>query len=262
MGYQIQRLSFGGVFDQAFRLMKENFLLLSAGFAALYVPMNLVQSLLSTEDPTALSGTRLAFSGILVLLAVAFGPLFQLAATIVIADAYLSRPTTFGVALSRAFSIFFPYLGTTLLFGLALIPLTLLFIVPGLYFAVAWMLIGPIGVVEGLFGTRAMKRSRDLVRGHWWRTFGTMTIGTIGSTIASMGFAMLFAFIPIVSAIFSGAVQAVFATYGTALLIVLYLDLRCRREDYDLQLLANDVAGDHSGKPPAQMGQGPQATAP
>ena len=29
MGYQIQRLSFGGVFDQAFRLMKENFLLLS-----------------------------------------------------------------------------------------------------------------------------------------------------------------------------------------------------------------------------------------
>ena len=40
-------------------------------------------------------------------------------------------------------------------------------------------------------------------------------------------------------------------------MVVLYLDLRCRHEDYDLQLLASDVAGDRSGKPPAQQPAGP-----
>ena len=179
-----------------------------------------------------------------------------------IADAYLSRPTTFQAALERAFSLFIRYLGTSLLMFIALFFLFFLLIVPGFYFAGAWMLIGPIGVVEGVFGTRALTRSRALVRGHWWRAVGIMTLGTLGSSLASMGFSMLLSFIPIVAAVSSGLVQSVFATYATALLIVLYLDLRCRREDYDLQLLAKDVAGDHSGKLPAQSPQGPQPTAP
>ena len=74
------------------------------------------------------------------------------------------------------------------------------------------MLIGPIGVVEGVFGRSAMKRSRALVRGHWWRTSARCT-RHVGSSLASAGFGMLLAFIPIVAAVFSGLVQAVFATY-------------------------------------------------
>jgi hypothetical protein len=45
-------------------------------------------------------------------------------------------------------------------------------------------------------------------------------------------------------------VQAVTATYMAALIVVLYVDLRCRHEDFDLQILAREVAGS-SGTPRA-----------
>src|SRR5262245_40916667 len=95
MRYQIERLSFGGIFDQSFQLMKDHFVPLTTGFAVLYVPYNVFMSLLAIDDPTQFSFTRIGLLlGMILALLIAM-PLIQLAATTAIADAYQSRPTSF-----------------------------------------------------------------------------------------------------------------------------------------------------------------------
>jgi hypothetical protein len=250
MRYQIQRLSFGGIFDHSFQLMRDHFVSLTLGFMILYVPYSLALSMLGMDDPKNMSMGKLGvFFGVaLVMMIVA--PLFQLTATSAIADAYQSQPTDFKTAFAKGRKLYAPYLGTAFVMFLFLIPLFMLLAVPGLIFMVYWMLIGPIAVVEQVYGRKALARSRALVRGHWWRTFGVTMVAGLAVTALTMGMQTLFAFIPLVGAVATGLLQAVTATYMAALIVVLYVDLRCRHEDFDLQVLAREVAGS-SGAPSA-----------
>jgi len=243
MRYQIQRLSFGGIFDQSFRLMRDHFGPLTLGFMILYVPYNVAISFLQSANPMDISFGRIAAILVAALAMMIFAPLFQLTATSAIADAYQSQPTDFKTAFAHGRKLYAPYLGTAFLMFLFLIPLMLALVVPAIIFMVYWMLIGPIAVVEQVYGRKALGRSRALVRGYWWRTVGVTFVAGLASGVLAMGLQSLFAFIPLVGAVASGLVQAVSATYMAALLVVLYVDLRCRHEDFDLQVLAREVAG-------------------
>jgi len=61
----------------------------------------------------------------------------------------------------------------------------ILFIVPGVMMAVAWIVAVPALVVErtGVFG--AMSRSAELTRGHRWPIFGLLVIYIIAAAIIS-----------------------------------------------------------------------------
>jgi hypothetical protein len=48
--------------------------------------------------------------------------------------------------------------------------------------------------------------------------------------------------IPLLGPALTGVVQSITAAYTSIALVVLYVDLRCRHEDFDLQLLATQVA--------------------
>ena len=51
-----------------------------------------------------------------------------------------------------------------------------LLIVPGFILATRWSLIMPAMIIEGLGVRAGMRRSRELVRGHGWRVFGTLML--------------------------------------------------------------------------------------
>jgi hypothetical protein len=245
MSYQIQRLSFGGVFDQSFRLIRDHFATLSLGFAAIYVPMQVASAMLQPTPGATPSFATIGSALGVILVVMMILPLLQLTATVAIADAYLSQPTSFASAFARGKRLYMPYLGTSMLMMLALMPLFMLLVVPGLYFTVCWMLIGPVAVVEGVFGRKGMSRSRELVRGHWGRTFGTIVLlGVLGGATSGV-LSVLFGAIPVIGAVLTGLLSGVVAAYDAVVIVVLYVDLRCRHEDFDLQLLARDVAGDH-----------------
>lgn len=243
MGYLIERQSFGGILDQGFRLLRDHFKSLTVGFLLLYVPYTALNHYIGMgqNEGVPAMGQVLAFVGLtLVLLAIM--PLMQVTVTIAIADAYLSRPTSFGSAFARARKLYLPYLGTFFLMMFALMGLFLLLFVPGLIFSGYWMLIGPVAVIEGVFGGAAMKRSRALVRGYWWRAVGVAFVSTLLVSLVSGMLDFAFSFIPLIGPLLSGAVQGVTATYAAAVIVVLYVDLRCRHEDFDVQLLAQQVA--------------------
>jgi hypothetical protein len=256
-GYRIQRLSFGEKLDQAFRLLRDHFVPLTAPFVVVYVPYNLAASALGLEEGAAdLSQVMRKIGAFLVLLLflAATAPLAQLVVNVVVADGYLGHPSSVRAALRRATGMYARYLGTTMLVGLALIGLACLLILPAIYFGIMWTLIGPVVVVEQVYGSQAMKRSRSLVKGHFWSTVGLMLVVGVLVGLPSAGLSVAFKAIPIIGPLLTAVVQAVGAGFGAAVLVVLYVDLRCRHEDFDLQLLARQIADSASLPPPAPQG--------
>lgn len=254
MGYQVRQLSFGEILDQAFQVLKDNFVLLAGIMALFYVPYALIMSLVTravqpTDVPQLpnMATIGVGLLGMLAMLAIL--PLAQLAATRAVSDAYLSTPSSLADAYKAGLKLYLPYAGTCLLVGLALIGLSFLLVVPAIYFAICWSLVGPLAVVEGVFGGAAMKRSRALVSGMWWRTLGVLFVAGMIAGIVSAAVNMVLSSIPVIGAVCSGAVQAVAAAYTSVAVVVLYVDLRCRHEDFDLQLLAGQVAGTASAQP-------------
>jgi hypothetical protein len=48
---------------------------------------------------------------------------------------------------------------------------TTTFLLPvAIWLAIRWCLLAPVVVLEGVSGRHALRRSRELVRGRWWRT--------------------------------------------------------------------------------------------
>ena len=163
----------------------------------------------------------------------------------------------------HALGTFLPYVGTSLLATLALVPLVVLLITIPLafYLGVSWMLVGAIVVVERRYGLDALKRSRALIKGHFWESFAVMLVAGMLVSMASGALSIAFSFIPIVGPVLNGVVQAITSAYLSAVLIVLYVDLRCRHEDFDLQLLAQQI-GRPSGAPPQAASASVPAAAP
>jgi len=56
-------------------------------------------------------------------------------------------------------------------------------IVPGLILITVWSVIAPVVVLERPPGLRALRRSRELVRGHGWQVFGVILVLVVGINV-------------------------------------------------------------------------------
>jgi hypothetical protein len=255
MSYDIRPLSFGEILDQSFKVLKDHFKVLFGICAVLYVPFNIVSALFTPQQepgvPPALN--LMALGGMLValLLFLLVIPLTQMAVTQAVSAAYLSTPLTIQASYKAAGSLFGRYVRTIFIVSLALIGLALLLIVPAIYFGLCWSLVGPILAIEGLSGRAAMRRSRALMKGFWWRTAGVFFVIGVLSAIVGTAVQAVVGAIPVVGSAFVGTVQAVSAAFSSVSVVVLYVDLRCRVEDFDLQRLAEAVKAEAAPNAPA-----------
>jgi hypothetical protein len=129
-------------------------------------------------------------------------------------------------------------------------------IVPGVYFYAAFAVAMPILMLEGIKGRKALSRSRALVKGRWRPVAGVLFIAYLITGIVSAGFSGLVA-----GALFAGneiasdVARVIAGIAGSALTVpvlaavitVLYIDLRVRKEGFDLELLAESVGVDPTG---------------
>jgi hypothetical protein len=253
MAYDIRPLSFGEILDRAFRVYLDNFALLFGISAVVWIPSGLLNA------SAGVVGARAAaiLNGLFLIVA---GPVLNAALTIGVAEAYLDRPVSIGEAYQATRPILLPIIGTYLLIGLIfVVPAAVvggvtfmlwkpLFIIAmfalaaiAIYFAICWSLLGPVMIVERHYAMTALRRSRELVVGSWWRTFGILFTAGLIANIPSTALSFIWAFIPVIGAILTAATQAVSSTYGQVALMVYYIDRRCRTEDFDLRLLAEQV---------------------
>jgi hypothetical protein len=135
-----------------------------------------------------------------------------------------------------------PILIVSILVGLATIGGLIVFIIPGIYIGVRLAVSTQALVVEGKRGTEAMHRSWELVGGHWWHAALTVLVAGLITEVVNAIITAPFS----AGAWFLQAVAAAIATtvtlpFGALVGVLLYLDLRARKERLDLDTLKTDL---------------------
>lgn len=74
---------------------------------------------------------------------------------------------------------------TYVIYAVLLALLFLLLIIPGIIFMVFWYVFPYIVLDQHLSGMAALKKSREMIRGNWWRTFALFLIAALLSGIVS-----------------------------------------------------------------------------
>ena len=257
MAYQIRQLSLGGVLDQAIAITKNHFGALFQIVAVTLLPATLINSFfaLVVMPPISFPAQPEEIQAVLEVLK-KYWPVIAAMWFVVIvasimgnaaivhglASVYLGKPLTTGVAIKRALGIFWPLVGTSLLVGLAIGVGFLLCYVPGIIFALWFALSTQIVVIEGISGAAAMTRSKALMKGNLGSMFVLSFV--ILAINAGVGGAIGLIGQPHVQVVLSSLVQCALLIFGTAAQVVFYFSARCKHEQFDLQLLADNVGAE------------------
>jgi hypothetical protein len=189
-------------------------------------------------------------------LAFIFGTILcQAALTKSISEHYLGNDISVGEAYKSVTPKIWTLMGAGILVSLSVFGGMLLLIVPGIIFSLWFALTTPAIIAENTKAKEGMKRSRELARGNLGKIFSVLFLTSIISGIIGM-------IISVPVSLLSGVVQAtqgmgvlstvvsqigsmsgniIAAPIGAAAAILLYYDLRIRKEGFDLEMLANEI---------------------
>lgn len=76
-------------------------------------------------------------------------------------------------------------LWTYIIFFVLIVLLFLLLVIPGIIFMVYWYFNVYIVLDQKLRGMAALKKSKEMIKGHWWKTFAIVVIAVIISVVIS-----------------------------------------------------------------------------
>jgi hypothetical protein len=131
-----------------------------------------------------------------------------------------------------------PILVVSILVGLATLLGLIVFVIPGIYIGVRLAVSIQALVVEDKRGSQAMRRSWDLVGGHWWHAAFTLLVaGLITGVVNAVITAPFGAGAWFLQGIAAAVATIVTLPYGALVGVLLYLDLRARKERLDLDTL-------------------------
>jgi hypothetical protein len=104
-----------------------------------------------------------------------------------------ASPRDVGTVLRAGAQTFPRVLGAVVVYAIVSLAGFVLFVVPGIWLAIRCYFAAQAAALDGLAPAAAMRRSSELVQGHWWRTCGCLVatglmLGLVGS-IATSAFA-------------------------------------------------------------------------
>jgi hypothetical protein len=243
----------GEILGAAFRLYRRHWQRLLAIAAVVVVPLTVLQYVLGhwvriqgevTRNQVA--STSFWASATASLLAALIGLLLYQVLTGAITRAIAAEVAGEDPDVEQSYRFGFVRLGSILLVsvlvGLATVAGLIVFIIPGIYIGVRLAVSIQALVVEGKRGTEAMGRSWALVGGHWWHAFATLLVAALLTGLVNAVITAPFS----ATAWFVQGVAAAVATvvtlpYGALVGVLLYLDLRARKERLDLETLRADL---------------------
>jgi hypothetical protein len=309
----LRPLGLGEILDGAFTTMRrypKATLGLSAAVAAITAAVDFTLQLATRDvvstsfnDGSAdfeFSGVALAVGLLSFLLSVLAGLVLSGMLIVVIGEAVLGKPVDIGAVWNRVRPRIGALIGVSILVMLAIVAVILAFTIPSvllafaldspafavigillcipaaIYLGVGLSLTTPALILEGQSATNAMRRSRALVAGSWWRVFGILLLGGIIAGIVASVIAAPFTFgaqVPMglsgdpfrtpsvgelllqsIGTILSSTVSSPISAGVGALL---YIDRRMRREGLDVALARTAAAGVPA--PPGAPPQGPSS---
>lgn len=251
---RFEAMTTGTLLDRAFRLYTSNFSLLLGITAAAYVPFYLIMlviesSLGSNVQASSGSISTLLFQILFLVLwaSIAF-PIAGGAATYAISERYLGNDVTIGEALRLALSRFLT-LSVAQITATIRVMFGLLLIVPGILWMLSYSLIVPAILIEGQKATPSLRRSRDLVKGQRGKVFCVLFILNLLQGILTLGVSMISGMIldtdsasgAVLSSATNNLLSIFVAPLGIVGTILLYYDMRIRKEGFDLEMLSRAI---------------------
>lgn len=257
--YQIRQLSLGGVLDQALALTKNHLRPLLAIVIITATPFTLITNAIVTiiapMPPQPVNPTPQEFQvfmdgamktlkllGIVALPSMLAAAVCNAAVVRAISDVYLGKSFSPMSAIRQAFSRILPLAGTWFLFGLAYVVGCMLCLIPGILVLLWCSLSTQIVVIEGTSGMAALKRSKALMKGNLGKFFALLIV--IGLISWAIKFVVGVIPQPHLAIAAMSAAQAVEAVFYSAAMVVFYFSTRCQHEQFDLQLLADNIGSE------------------
>lgn len=261
---ELRPLGLGETFDVAIKLYTRNAGVLLKVAGVILVPIaaigaglmawSVAEARVEGSDIVGVEGARAAAANALFAADALISQLAYLAAagaaTAAVARLYLGSAAGVAEPIRHALRRFGSLLWLAIAAVIAVAIGFVLLIVPGVYLGVAFALALPALIVEDVRGIKALRRSRRLVTGAWWRMFAIVLIAyflvpfIIGAVTLLAANAVLLA---------SPASAPAFVLTGNlattlqnllaiplqaGLVVVAYYDRRVRTEGLDLELLA------------------------
>jgi hypothetical protein len=247
-------MGIGEILSTAFQLYQRHWRTLVAIAAVVVVPLTLLQYLLGDQVraqgeevangvvietatwAVGVAGLVTALAGLLMFLVLTGAITRAVAAEVAGQDPSLEQSYRFGF--HRIWSV----LLVSVLVGLATVGGLILFIIPGIYIGVRLAVSIEALVVEGRRGTQAMGRSWELVGGHWWHALGTLVVAwliiAVVNSVLTLPFGETGWF---VQGVVAALATVITLPYGVLVGVLLYLDLRARKERLTLERLRADL---------------------
>jgi hypothetical protein len=256
-GTTVPQRGVGDILSAAFELYKRNWQTLMGITAVVAVPVAFVQTFLAHQLTRSVSTTTSNGTYTLVTTSPAFGrnllaeltllllsvfvyALLTGAITRAVASETAGLPIDLSDSYNYAGGRILPILWVSILCGLAVALGFILLVIPGIFVLVKLSVTVPSLVVENRRGTDALGRSWDLVKGHWWHIFGALILAWIISAVATAILSAPFSSWPL-RAIGSAVAQVVTLPFTTTVGVLLYLDLRARKEALTVEALRTEL---------------------
>jgi hypothetical protein len=247
--FDLEPMTTGEILSAAMQIYWARFGLL-VGLAAIFVvPIEILSAVVVGQSTSARVNS---FSQLALLAA---SQLATAACLKAVSDEYLGLPVTWRPSMAFVVQRSASVLVVTVIEIVLVVVGLVLFFVPGIYLAVALLVATPALLIERLDPIAALQRSRDLTQGEWFRT--------AGSYLLALVFVALIVSVPVLLIIHvaGGGVAtasphpfpAQVASVCTSLLatpflatvvVLIYYDLRVRKEQFTAADLARGVLSD------------------
>jgi hypothetical protein len=265
----LRPLSVGEIIDVAVKIWRRHFATLAKLVFVVVAPVQILSALVAASVTTGggietvdaagnstVDGGRLAaFIAGMFTAQVLSGLAFLISSAAVlraVSVAYLGGTPEWQESLRAATSRLGSLIWLAFLMGAGLVLAALALFFPFIWLGVSWAVAFPVLIAEGQRGAGALRRSFGLVRGRWWPVFGALFLAfllqffiglvlgiplglvTANSDSGSAGALIL-------STLVSVASSVVTTPFMAAVLVLIYFDLRVRKEGFDLELLSQGV---------------------
>jgi hypothetical protein len=254
MPLRLRPLEIGDLLDETFRMYRRHFVLFAGLSVIIAIPtaafsgftlFTLVDSLPKLQSGIAPDPSLLIWYGFFFVVSLVLLPFELGAVTYAASESALGRPVTASGVLKAVLRRYFPLLGYGLLITLMLIMFCLLPL--WVWIWVSWCVVMPVMFIENVGLGAAFGRSRRLVEGRWWRTFlllFLMFVVCYAVDLGLRGFLALgqlilqFVISKTVILLIAGAMSAlvdslIYPLFQIAIVLI-YFDLRVRKEALDL----------------------------
>ncbi len=263
-GQQLRPLGVGEVLDAAVKLYTRNAAKLWKIVAVLLVPVALLNQIVvgvslpsgafvsdgTLYTPSGTLGTPAGATITQIVLSVLAALIVQGALALCLVDAYIGQSLDWRAALRAAATRIGSLVWLSILYGVLVVLGFIAVVLPGIWLVVIWSVAVPALMFEHVGGFKALGRSFDLVRGRWWATFAEELVAVIMLVVVLAVVALLFRGIE--SGLKVGSIglwlginwlanviaELIALPFFAAVIAVVYIDLRVRKEALDLELLA------------------------